>query len=105
MRTSTKSPIRSERETIGRSQIEEIVPLERSQIKEIVPLVVREKRRDTVLPLLLLLQEKLPVQPMAPSHSATVAEDSCPTNILRISVGISGIDFRVGIRIINPSLG
>ena len=49
------NPIRSERETIGRNQIEEIVPLERNQIKEIVPQVVREKRRDIVLPLLLLL--------------------------------------------------
>ena len=104
MRTSMKPPIRSERETIERNQIEEIVPIERSQIKKIVPQAVREKRRDTVLPLL-LLQERLPAQPMVPNHSATVAEDSCPTSILKIPVGISGIDLRVGIRIINPSLG
>ena len=104
MRTSMKS-IRSERETIEMNQIEEIVPIERSLIKEIVPQAVREKRRDDpVLPPLPLLQERHPVQPMS-QNSATVAEDSCPTNILRIPVGIFEIDLRVGIRIINPSLG
>ena len=99
------NPIRSERETIGRNQIEETVPLERSQIKEIVPLVVREKRRDTVLLLLLLLQERLPVQPMVPGNTAMVAGDSFPRSILKRPVGISGIDLRVGIRITNPSPG
>ena len=64
----------------------------------------QRKEKDIVLHLL-LLQERLPVQPMVPSHSATVAEDSCPTNIMRIPVGISEIDLRVGIRITNPSLG